>query len=205
MMDPTLWLGFAAAAAAMLVIPGPTILLVLGQSLGGGRGSVLPLVAGVAAGDLVAMSLSMAGVGAVLAASATAFTILTWLGAAYLVFLGIRMWRAPVEGAPPPLPPRRAGLQAFLVTATNPKGLAFFVAFVPAFLDPARPFLPQAVILTLTFVTLGALNALAYALLAGRLSGAVARPGPRRVLNRVGGSALIGAGLATVLLGRRPA
>lgn len=204
-MDLTVWLAFVAAAATMLIIPGPTILLVLGQSLGGGRRSTLPLVAGVAAGDLVAMSLSMAGLGAVLAASATAFTVLKWVGAAYLVWLGVRMWRAPVEGAPPPLPPRRAGMQAFLVTATNPKGLAFFVAFVPQFLDPARPFLPQAAVLVATFVILGATNALGYALLAGRLSGAIRRPGPRRVLNRAGGSLLIGAGLATALLGRRPA
>ncbi|WP_376096615.1 LysE family translocator [Roseomonas sp. CCTCC AB2023176] len=204
-MDPALWLAFVAAAATMLVIPGPTILLVLGQSLGGGRRSTLPLVAGVAAGDFVAMSLSLAGLGALLAASATAFTVLKWCGAAYLVWLGLRMWRAPVEGAPPPLPPRRAGWQAFVVTATNPKGIAFFVAFVPQFLDASRPFLPQAAILVATFVTLGASNALAYALLAGRLSGAIQRPGPRRVLNRAGGSLLIGAGLATALLGRRPA
>ena len=204
-MDLTVWMAFVAAAATMLIIPGPTILLVLGQSLGGGRRSTLPLVAGVAAGDLVAMSLSMTGLGAILAASATAFTVLKWLGAGYLIWLGIRMWRAPVEGAPPPLPPRRAGLQAFIVTATNPKGMAFFVAFVPQFLDPARPFLPQAAVLVATFVVLGATNALSYALLAGRLSGAIARPGPRRLLNRAGGSLLIGAGLATALLGRRPA
>ena len=204
-MDGALWLAFAAAATAMLVIPGPTILLVLGQSLGGGRRSVLPLVLGVAAGDLVAMSLSLAGLGALLATSATAFAVLRWAGAAYLVWLGLRLWRAPVEGAPPPLPPRRTGLQAFLVTATNPKGIAFFVAFVPSFLDPARPFLPQAAILVATFVALGAANALGYALLAGRLSGAIRRPGPRRLLNRAGGSLLVGAGLATALLGRRPA
>jgi threonine/homoserine/homoserine lactone efflux protein len=202
-MTLQLWLAFVAAATAMLVIPGPTILLVLGQSLGGGRRSTLPLVAGVAAGDLLAMTLSLAGLGALLAASALAFTVLKWCGAAYLVWLGVRMWRAPVEGAPAPLPPRRAGLQAFLVTATNPKGIAFFVAFVPQFLDLTRPFLPQAAVLVATFVTLGAANALGYALLAGRLSGAIRRPGTRRVLNRTGGSLLIGAGFATALLGRR--
>ncbi|MCR0981509.1 LysE family translocator [Roseomonas populi] len=197
------WLAFLAAAAAMLVIPGPTILLVLGQSLGGGRRSTLPLVAGVAAGDALAMSLSLAGLGALLSASTLAFEALRWAGAAYLVWLGVKLWRAPVEGVPAPLPPRRAGMQAFLVTATNPKGIAFFVAFVPQFLDPARPFLPQAGLLVASFVTLGAANALGYALLAGRLSGAVRRPAVRRVLNRTGGTMLVGAGLATALLGRR--
>lgn len=197
------WLAFLAAAAAMLVIPGPTILLVLGQSLGGGRRSTLPLVAGVAAGDALAMTLSLAGLGALLATSALAFTVLRWAGAAYLVWLGIRLWRAPVEGAPAPLPPRRAGMQALLVTATNPKGIAFFVAFVPQFLDPARPFVPQAALLVTSFVTLGAANALAYALLAGRLSGLIRRPEARRAMNRIGGSMLIGAGMATALIGRR--
>ncbi|WP_159346731.1 LysE family translocator [Roseomonas harenae] len=202
-MNLETWLAFLAAAAALLVIPGPTILLVLGQSLGGGRRSTLPLVAGVAAGDALAMSLSLAGLGALLAASALAFTVLKWAGAAYLIWLGLRMWRAPVEGAPTPLPPRRAGMQAFLVTATNPKSIAFFIAFVPQFLDPTRPFLPQAGLLVGSFVILGAGNALGYALLAGRLSSAIRRPLTRRILNRTGSTMLIGAGVATALLGRR--
>ena len=202
-MNLETWLAFLAASAAVLVIPGPTILLVLGQSMGGSRRSTLPLVAGVAAGDALAMSLSLAGLGALLAASALAFTILKWAGAAYLLWLGLRMWRAPVEDAPAPVSPRRAGMQAFLVTATNPKSIAFFIAFVPQFLDPARPFLPQAALLVCSFVILGTGNSLCYALLAGRLSGAIHRPGSRRILNRTGGSMLIGAGLATALLGRR--
>jgi threonine/homoserine/homoserine lactone efflux protein len=202
-MNLETWLTFLAAAAALLVIPGPTILLVLGQSLGGGRRSTLPLVAGVAAGDALAMSLSLAGLGTLLAASALAFTLLKWAGAAYLIWLGLRMWRAPAEGAPAPLPPGRAGMQAFLVTATNPKSIAFLIAFVPQFLDPARPFLPQAGLLVGSFVILAAGNALGYALLAGRLSSAIRRPRTRRILNRTGGSMLIGAGVATALLGRR--
>jgi threonine/homoserine/homoserine lactone efflux protein len=90
-MAPETWIAFVAASAALLVVPGPTILLVIGQSLGAGRRNALPLVAGVAAGDFVAMSLSLAGLGAVLAASATLFTVLKWAGAAYLVWLGIAL------------------------------------------------------------------------------------------------------------------
>ncbi len=198
------WIAFALAAAAMLAIPGPTILLVVGQSLGaGGRRNALPLVAGVALGDLLAMVLSLAGLGALLAASATAFAALKWAGAAYLVWLGVRLWRAPVEaGAALPLDARRALRRAFVVTALNPKGIAFFVAFVPQFLDPSSPFLPQAALLAATFVGLGALNAAAYALLAGRVSGAVGRPAVRRWLNRAGGTVLVGAGLATAAVRR---
>lgn len=199
-MDLNIWLAFCAAAIVMLLIPGPTILLVIGQSLGGGTRTALPLVAGVALGDLTAMTLSLAGLGAILATSATLFTALKWVGAAYLVWLGVRLWRAPVEpGAAPPLAGGRALRQAWLVTALNPKGIVFFVAFVPQFIDPARPFALQAVVLVATFVTLAAANAAIYAALAGRLSGAVRRPAVRRALNRVGGGVLVGAGLAVAL------
>ncbi|WP_159995806.1 LysE family translocator [Roseomonas sp. 18066] len=196
------WIAFLAAAAVLLAIPGPTILLVIGQSLGGGRRAALPLVAGVAAGDLTAMTLSLAGLGALLATSAALFTVLKWAGAAYLIWLGVRLWRAPVEGAAVPLGARQAWRQAFLVTALNPKSIAFFVAFVPQFIDPALPFLPQAVVLVASFVTLAALNALLYAMAAGRLSGAVQKPRVRRILNRTGGGMLVGAGLATAAMRR---
>lgn len=196
------WIAFVLASVVLLAIPGPTILLVIGQSLGAGRRNALPLVAGVALGDLTAMTLSLAGLGAVLAASATAFTVLKWAGAAYLVWLGIGLWRAPVEAeAPPPLPARRAMRDAWLVTALNPKSIAFFVAFVPQFVAPGA-FLPQAAVLVATFVALAALNAALYAALAGRLSGAVTRPAVRRGFNRLGGTMLVGAGLATAAMRR---
>jgi threonine/homoserine/homoserine lactone efflux protein len=83
-----------------------------------------------------------------------------------------------------------------VVTALNPKGIVFFVAFVPQFIDPARDFVAQAAMLVATFVTLAALNAFGYALLASRLSGAVRKASVRRLLNRVGGAVLVGAGLA---------
>jgi threonine/homoserine/homoserine lactone efflux protein len=197
------WTAFIAASAALLLIPGPTILLVVGRSLGGGARNALPLVAGVALGDVTAMSLSLAGLGALLAASATLFGALKWVGAAYLVWLGVQLWRAPVEAAAAvPHPPRQAMRDAYVVTALNPKSIAFFVAFVSLFLDPARPYLPQAMVMVASFVGLAALNALGYALLAGRLSGAVARRAVRRGCNRLGGGLLVGAGLATATLRR---
>ncbi len=192
------WLAFVAATVVMLAIPGPTILLVIGQSLGGGTRAAAPLVAGVALGDLTAMTLSLAGLGALLAASATLFTVLKFAGAAYLVWLGIRMWRAPVEAtAAVPVQARRAFREAYVVTALNPKGIAFFVAFVPLFIDAGAPFAPQAALLVATFVTLAAINAGLYALLAARLSGTVSRPSVRRAFNRTGGAMLVCAGLAT--------
>lgn len=203
-MDPTLWLAFVAAAAVVLAIPGPTILLVIGQSLGAGRRGAWPLVAGVAAGDALAITGSLAGLGALLAASATAFTILKWIGAAYLVWLGVKLWRAPVvtSGEAAAQPPWAAARAAFVVTVLNPKSIAFYVAFVPQFIDPARPFVAQALVLVPTWVAMAAANAALYALLAARMSGAVRRPAVRRWINRTGGTMLIGAGLATAAMRR---
>lgn len=204
-MSFEVWAGFVAAAAVILAIPGPTLLLVIGQSLGAGRGAAWPLVAGVAAGDFVAMTLSLAGLGALLAASATAFTVLKWAGAAYLVWLGLALWRAPVPEAgavAATLAPWHAARATFVVTALNPKSIAFFVAFVPLFIDKGAPFLPQAAVLVATFVTLAAANAALYAAAASRLSGAVSRPAVRRWFNRAGGAMLIGAGAATAAMRR---
>src|SRR5881275_2860049 len=96
------WLAFTAASAILLVIPGPTVLLVVSYALGQGWRTALPMAVGVALGDFTAMSLSLLGVGALLAASATIFTALKWIGAAYLVWLGVRLWRAggALEAAP---------------------------------------------------------------------------------------------------------
>src|ERR1700754_4228970 len=88
------WLAFVAATAVLLVIPGPTIMLVLSYTLGQGWRTALPMAVGVALGDFTAMTLSMLGIGALLAASATVFTILKLIGACYLIYLGIKLFRA---------------------------------------------------------------------------------------------------------------
>ena len=194
------WLTFVLATTVLLAIPGPTVLMVIGQSLGAGRKRALPLVAGVALGDLTAMSLSLAGLGTLLAASAAAFTLLKWIGAAYLVYLGVMLWRAPVStDAAPPLGQAAAFRQAFVVTALNPKGIAFFVAFVPQFMTPSAAFLPQAVILVVSFVTMASASAFLWATLAGRVSSMVRRSSVRRGFNRAGGGVLVGAGVALAL------
>jgi threonine/homoserine/homoserine lactone efflux protein len=201
------WLTFAAASTALLLVPGPTVLLVLAYALAHGRRVAVSTAAGVAVGDLVAMSLSLAGLGALVASSAAAFTALKWAGAAYLVYLGIRMIRsaggaAPDLPAPAAAPARRSFAHAATVTALNPKSIAFFIAFVPQFVDPAAPVLPQFAILVATFVTLAALNALAYALLAHRLRTRLRRPGVLAWIARAGGAALVGMGVATAGLRR---
>ena len=186
----------------LLAIPGPTVLLVISYALGHGRKPAAAIVAGVALGDLTAMSASMLGLGAVLATSALVFTGLRWFGGAYLVYLGIKLWRAPVGAAgfeaAPAAGPLRMFAHAYAVTALNPKSIIFFVAFVPQFLDASRPFLPQVVTLVATFVTMAALNSLGFALLASAARQRLRQPRVQRVVNRTGGSLLIGAGLFAV-------
>lgn len=196
------WLAFVAASAVLLVIPGPTILLVVSYALGQGRKVALPVALGVALGDFTAMTLSMLGLGALLATSATLFTVLKWIGALYLIWLGIKLWRAGGEAALTEErtvgSPARMVAHAWIVTALNPKSITFFVAFLPQFLDPAGDWLSQMAIFESTFLALAAANAFGYALLAGRLRGAVRNPRVVAAINRVGGTFLIGAGVATL-------
>ncbi len=209
-MELNLWLAFVAAAAVLLAIPGPTVLLVLSYALSQGRRVALATAAGVALGDFTAMSASLLGLGALVAASAALFTVLKWIGAAYLVYLGVRLIRSAPGMRLGDLPaagtaPRAVGgifAHAAAVTALNPKSIAFFIAFVPQFIRPGQPLAPQFVTLIATFVTLAALNALAWALLADGLRARIRRPGVLAWMARAGGGALIGMGLLTATLRR---
>jgi threonine/homoserine/homoserine lactone efflux protein len=203
------WLAFVGASAVLLVIPGPTILSVISYSLAHGRRARWPLVAAVALGDSTALCVSLLGLGALLAASAFWFTVVKWVGGAYLLYLGIRMLRAGATDGP-----QRAALAApvsrwklfantWLVTALNPKGIVFFVAFLPQFISPAGNASGQLWILAITFVTLAALNASLYALFAGAASRWLASPRAQRGFHLAGGSLLSGAGI-WALLARRP-
>ncbi len=199
------WAAFALASFIILVIPGPTIILVISYALGHGRRAAGATVAGVALGDFTAMTASMLGLGALLAASAGVFMVLKWIGAAYLVYLGFRLWRAPVEAGEAMAEtgarlqrPWRIFAHAYVVTALNPKSIVFFVAFLPQFLDMGAPLVPQMVLFEVTFLALATLNAAAYAFAASAARQQIRRPGVQRVVNRVGGSLLIGAGLLAV-------
>jgi threonine/homoserine/homoserine lactone efflux protein len=194
------WLAFVAASAVLLIIPGPTILLVISYALGRGLRAALPVAVGVALGDFTAMTLSLLGLGALLATSALLFTIFKWAGAAYLVWLGIALWRAgarlEVQGRKDEAPAFGMLGHAWLVTALNPKSITFFIAFLPQFIDPTVGFWNQMLIFEATFLGLAFANAIGYGLIASRARGLVQNPRAIGIFNRVGGSLLIGAGLA---------
>lgn len=210
-MDLSLWFAFVAASTALLLIPGPTVLLVLAYAVGQGRRIAVPTALGVAAGDFIAMSLSLAGLGALVLTSATLFVALKWAGAIYLIWLGLRMILGAkrsalsVDAAEGVIGPRAAFGNAAAVTALNPKSIVFFIAFVPQFLDPTAPLLGQAAILIATFVGLAAINTLAYAFLADRLRATIRRPAIIVWLTRAGGGALVAMGVATASLRRAAA
>jgi len=206
-MDLQLWLAFVAASTALLLIPGPTVLLVLSYAVTQGRRIALTTAMGVALGDFLAMTTSLAGLGALVLTSAKLFILIKWIGAAYLVWLGWRLFRSAgsasdtsgnLDAMPPPA---KASSEIFwhaaAVTALNPKGIVFFIAFVPQFVTPANPLLPQFAILIATFVGLATLNALAYALLGDGLGRKITGPATMRWLQRAGGGALVAMGLST--------
>jgi len=206
-MNMELWIPFVLAATLILIIPGPTILLVISQAVTHGRRSVLPLVTGVLLGDFTAMTLSLLGLGALMSASAALFTIFKWIGALYLMYLGIKLWKLnpednSVQDNAKNTSTRSLFKSSFIVTALNPKGIAFFVAFLPQFIDPLKPALSQLTLLGGTFLVLATINAALYALFAGQLGEHMKKRKIRKWFNRCGGSALFGAGIFTAAMQR---
>jgi threonine/homoserine/homoserine lactone efflux protein len=154
-MTLTTYLLYVAAVALLILTPGPTMLMCMTNALNHGPRKAMTSVAGSVAAVLCVMLLSAMGLGALLAASETAFTVAKLIGAAYLIWLGIKTFRSNAvlqldETARPSS--RSFYLQGFLVGASNPKAVLFFAAFFPQFLNPAAPFVPQFAILALTFM-----------------------------------------------------
>ncbi len=200
-MPLELWLAYVATSTVVLAIPGPTILLVLSYSIAHGRQSTLPVVAGVALGDSVAITLSLIGLGTLLATSALWFTVIKWLGGLYLVYLGVKLLRG--AGKTVSLhsdqdqssSPRKLFGNAFIVTALNPKSIVFFIALLPQFISPAHPPVPQLWILGVTFVVLATIGATSYALFAASIRRFLASPRAQKAYGMVGGGLLCAAGV----------
>lgn len=207
-MSLELWLAFVAASSILLVIPGPTILTVISYSMTQGRRARVPLVAAVALGDSTALVLSLLGLGTLLAASAFWFMVVKWAGGLYLLYLGLRLLRsgsaAAAVGEPAAVASRwQLFANTYAVTALNPKGIVFFVAFLPQFIEPTANVGLQLWLLSATFVGLAIINASLYAVFAGQARQLLSTATARRRFNLVGGLLLCGAGVGA-LLARRP-
>jgi len=193
---------FLVASLALLVLPGPSVMYVVALSLQRGRRAGLVSVLGVGLGAYVQFIAAAVGLAALLATSATAFTVVKWAGAAYLVYLGVRTWLEPARGLVNEAPSQagsllRIGLQGTVVTILNPKLALFVLAFVPQFLDPARGSVTlQVLTFGAFFVALAAVTDGAYALAASWIGEQLRRhPLAARAQRWVSGGVYVALGL----------
>ncbi len=205
-MTLSTYLLYLAAVVLLIVTPGPTMLMCMTNTINHGRRRAMTSVAGAVTAVLGVMVLSAMGVGALLAASETAFTVAKVVGAAYLVWLGIKTFRS--QAVLPQQAAASAGrsfyLQGLLVGASNPKAVLFFTAFFPQFLNPGAPLLPQFALLSLTFVACEFTILTLCAVGVARLLPVLRASGPVRWINRIcGGLFTLMGGL--LLLSRKPA
>lgn len=199
-MNIELWIAFVAASSVLLIIPGPTILTVVSYSISHGHRVKIPLITAVALGDSTALVLSLLGLGTLLTQSAFWFQIVKWVGGLYLLYLGIKLFMAGVKPAGLSTPQSNdSGWKLFantyLVTALNPKGMVFFIAFLPQFISPAHELSQQLWILAITFVALAVFNATLYALFAGQVRELLSSSRTQKIFNFTGGSLLSIAGI----------
>ena len=199
---------FLATAFVVAAAPGPTVLQIFSQALSGDARRPASLIVGSVTANALMVAASVLGIGVVIVASQTVFTTLKWVGAGYLIWLGVHYWMMPAGSLASARPARRVPyralfIQAILTSLTNPKGLAFYAAFLPQFVTPRGDPASQLAILGASYVGLCLLVDIGYAFAGMAVSGLTLSARAVRLKNRITGSALIGAGLS--LLRERPA
>ena len=208
-MDWHVWLAYFVASWVIAVSPGSGAVLAMSHGLAYGVRQTTATIVGLQIGLAFILLVAGAGVGAVLVASAGAFMVVKLLGAAYLLWLGFKQWRAPVtlddggaQAGPPVMRLRQRVLTGALTNATNPKGIVFMVAVLPQFIDPKRPLLLQLLILLVTTLAVDTVVMHGYALLASRLRALLRSARARRTQNRVFGGVLMGMGASLLMVDR---
>ncbi len=211
-MDLNVWLAFFAASWVIAISPGSGAVLSMSHGLAYGVRNASATIVGLQLGLSVVLLVAGVGVGALLLASATAFTVVKVLGAAYLIWLGFQQWRAPVQAAGgqhalasgvPGLPSVRQRVTlGFFTNVTNPKGIVFMVAVLPQFIDPNRPLWLQLLILLATSIGVDLVVMHGYAFLASRAQRWLATARARRAQNRVFGGVLMAMGASLFMVKR---
>ena len=207
-MDMQTWLLYVSVSALAIAVPGPAILYVLSQGLTHGAWRSLTGTLGVMTADAMYLLLSCTGIGAILVASYEVFSVIKWVGACYLVFLGVRAIIAAfrshesfqlhaVEDTG-----GRSFINGFVLHAANPKALLYFGTLVPQFIHTDAPFVPQMLLLAITHLAVAFTVMGGYGLMAGRLARYARRPRFARGLNLASGSLLITAGAGMALIRR---
>lgn len=221
-MELNVWLAFLAASVAIAVSPGSGAVLSMSHGLAYGVRQASVTILGLQAGVAGILLIAGLGVGALLVASATAFTVVKVLGAAYLVWLGLKQWRAPVAASaaqspaaamaddtaagaawPSALPTARERfLLGFFTNMTNPKGIVFMVAVLPQFIDPQRALWLQLLVLMVTTVAVDVVVMHGYAFMASRAQRWLSSARSRRAQNRVFGGVLMAMGASLLMVKR---
>ena len=203
-MSLEIYLAYVLACAVITLVPGPTVSVIIANSLAHGPRAGLLNVAGTQLGLGLMMAILAIGLSSVIAAMGWLFEWLRWAGAAYLVYLGWKLLRSPdiVDAAKPTYVPRGGFvLQGFLVLMANPKALLWFGAFIPQFVDPSGNYVGQIILLGLTAMAVALLSDGAYAVLTGRAGAFLSRK-RIRIVSRVSGGFLIGGGIWLALTRR---
>jgi threonine/homoserine/homoserine lactone efflux protein len=202
------YLLFVLTALTLLLIPGPAVMYIVGQSIGRGRRAGVASVLGIHTGTLVHVTAAAVGISSLLVASATAFSIVKYAGAAYLIVLGVRRLlgkeQTMVGETRGPADLRRHYRQGIVVNVLNPKTALFFLAFLPQFIDTDAHVAPQVIVLGLTFVALGLVTDSVWALVAGATAERLRRSETfPRIERWVSGSVFVGLGVAAAATGPR--
>lgn len=199
---------FVGVETALCLSPGPAVLLVLSQALTRGALQAIWSICGILAANTVYFIISATGIGAILLASYELFFAIKWIGAAYLVWIGISAFRGKSKvlsvraQVPAPASGGRMFLNGFILQMANPKALMFFTALLPQFIEPKAPIVPQIVILAVTSMAIEFLVQLFYASVAGRVTELATRPRFASITNRIAGSLLVGAGVGMAAIRR---
>ena len=210
-MDWHVWLAYFLAAWLIALSPGSGAVLSMSHGLQYGVRQTTATIVGLQIGLASILLVAGAGVGALLLASTTAFMVVKVLGAGYLIWLGVKQWRAPVDGAasdaaapsePAGLSVRQRLLRGALTNATNPKGIVFMVAVLPQFIDPNKPLALQLAILLVTTLAVDSVVMHGYAFLASRLRALMQSVRARKTQNRMFGGVLMGMGASLLMVDR---
>ncbi|HVN47159.1 MAG TPA: LysE family translocator [Steroidobacteraceae bacterium] len=203
-MDLHLLIAYCFAVAILVLMPGPIVTLVVANSLSDGTPAGLATVAGASIGNAILLGATAVGLVAFFALLSEIFAVVRWVGALYLIWLGLKAWRsreaqrlAPMAAAKPSA--RAVFLQGFLIAITNPKALMFYIAFLPQFIDPHRAAAPQLLVMIGTMIVMALISDSAYALLAGRARGWFTTPQRQRLQRRISGTLLICVGCGLLL------
>ena len=210
-MDWHVWLAYFLAAWLIALSPGSGAVLSMSHGLQYGVRQTTATIVGLQIGLAFILLVAGAGVGALLLASTTAFMVVKVLGAGYLIWLGVKQWREPVDGAasdaaapsePAGLSVRQRLLRGALTNATNPKGIVFMVAVLPQFIDPNKPLALQLAILLVTTLAVDSVVMHGYAFLASRLRALMQSVRARKTQNRMFGGVLMGMGASLLMVDR---